>query len=298
MIRQLADNAAFVKIKQHDIEVIIDQLIAIDLLENLNGELIIGVSGEKIVNSREFYSVFLATENFKVVNSGNVIGEIPYSLQIREDENILLAAKIWKIKHVDLEAKRIEVIKAPDGNRPSFGGQAGAVHMRIREKMLEILYSDQTYEILDSAGAEELRQMRQEYAVFPLYDLKIERPIQQEGNYVTIHTFTGSRVNQTLAFMLSKAGIKCDLYNESSSIEMKTDVATFQKVLLDVSDLLDNVDEHLITALAEKPALIDFSKWGNYLPIRYQVTLLKQHYFDFQGMKAVTRFRFVANAPE
>lgn len=298
LIHQLVTNAAFIKIKQSDIELIIDHLIATDLLENLHGELIIGVSGELIVNSREFYSVFIATENFKVVNSGNVIGEIPYSLQIREDENILLAAKIWKIKYVDQEAKRIEVIKAPDGNRPSFGGQAGVVHMRIREKMLEILYTDQTYELLGHAGAEELRQMREEYAAFPLHDLETERPIQLEGNYVTIHTFTGSRINQTLAFILGKAGIKCDLYSESSSIEMKTDIAVFNKVLLEIPELLENVDEHLFNSLVEKPALIDFSKWGSFLPIQYQVALLKQHYFDFEGMKAATRFQFIANAPE
>ena len=85
-------------------------LLKIDFLEKLQQEVIIGVEGEKVVNSRDFYSVFKTEENFKVVNAGNTIGEIPFSPQIVEDENILLAAKIWKIKFVDFKSKKIEVI--------------------------------------------------------------------------------------------------------------------------------------------------------------------------------------------
>lgn len=298
LLLQLTGNPTFKGIGERDINVILDHLIATDMLESLHGELLIGIEGEKIVNSREFYSVFITQENFKVVNAGNVIGEIPFTLQIREDENILLAAKVWRIKYVDMDAKRIEVIKAPDGKRPSFGGQAGAVHSRIREKMLDILFSNEVYEILDNKGAEELRQMRYEYSVFPLRDLSIERPMLQEGNSLTIHTFTGSRVNQGLVFLLDKAGISCDLYHESSTIEMKTTVSGFEMALENISKLLEETDIHLAAALADKPELINFSKYGCYLPLMYQVSLLKQRYFDFEGVRQVTGFRFVTNTPE
>ena len=48
------------------------------------------------------------------------IGEIPFSPQIIEDENILLSAKIWKIKFVDHKAKKIEVIPTKDGKNQCF----------------------------------------------------------------------------------------------------------------------------------------------------------------------------------
>ena len=106
LINQLQENAAFKQIELSEIDEILKHLIEIDFLEKLQQEVIIGVEGEKIVNSRDFYSVFKTEENFKVVNAGNTIGEIPFSPQIIEDENILLSAKIWKIKFVDHKAKK------------------------------------------------------------------------------------------------------------------------------------------------------------------------------------------------
>jgi len=35
--------------------------------------------------------------------------------------------------------------------------------------------------------------------------------------------------------------------------------------------------------LERNPDILDFSKWGKYLPIKYQIELLKSSYFDFKG---------------
>jgi ATP-dependent Lhr-like helicase len=118
LIKQLKDNFAFKNIEVKDIKEILNHLIEIDFLEKLQQEVIIGIEGEKIVKSRDFYSVFKTEENFKVVNAGNTIGQIPFSPQITEDENILLAAKIWKINFVDFKSKKIEVAPAKDGKKP------------------------------------------------------------------------------------------------------------------------------------------------------------------------------------
>ncbi len=120
LVKQLKENFTFNQIEVTDIEEILNHLIEIDFLEKLQHEVIIGVEGEKVVNSRDFYSVFKTEENFKVVNARNTIGEIPFSPQIIEDENILLAAKIWKIKFIDFKSKKIEVIPAKDGKKPMF----------------------------------------------------------------------------------------------------------------------------------------------------------------------------------
>jgi ATP-dependent Lhr-like helicase len=41
------------------------------------------------------------------------------------------------------------------------------------------------------------------------------------------------------------------------------------------------LDRELRVLVEEKPALLDFSKWGIYLPIEYKVQVLKEWYFDF-----------------
>ena len=98
LLSELHHNCAFKNISENEIEEIIAFLVEKDLLEQLGPELILGIEGEKIVNNREFYSVFQTENLFKVSHKGNKVGEIPLTLQIREDENIYLSARIWKIR--------------------------------------------------------------------------------------------------------------------------------------------------------------------------------------------------------
>ena len=161
-----------------------DELLRIDWLEALGGELIIGVEGEFTVNSREFFSVFKTEPVFKVVHAGKTVGEIPYSLQVQEQKNLFLASRTWKITGIDVATKRIEVIPARDGKRPIFSGVGGTVHPRIREKMLEILISPDEYPELDELSRLALRSLRQQFAqglAGPAHprapcDNKIQRP--------------------------------------------------------------------------------------------------------------------------
>ena len=46
--------------------------------------------------------------------------------------------------------------------------------------------------------------------------------------------------------------------------------------------LLANIDTHITELLQSNPALLDFSKWGIYLPEDYQVKLLRDKYFDVE----------------
>src|SRR5690606_21962818 len=97
LLKRIIGNPTFKGITESEINSLIDKFIELDYLEKVDRELILGIEGENIVNSREFYSVFKTEPNFKVIHSGKKIGDIPFSPQVRIDENILLAAKIWKI---------------------------------------------------------------------------------------------------------------------------------------------------------------------------------------------------------
>lgn len=132
LIDRLNKNSAFESIPEIEISSLIDDSVKSDYLEIIDHELILGVEGEKIVNSREFYSVFKTEQNFKVIFSGKTIGEIPFSPQVKIDENLLLAARIWKIIDIDFDGLKIIVISAKDGKKPIFFGSGGNIHPRIR----------------------------------------------------------------------------------------------------------------------------------------------------------------------
>jgi len=286
LIKELQSNSAFSQIEISEIEEIINYLIETNLLEKLRNEVIIGIECEKIVNSRDFYSVFKAESNFKVIHSGNAIGEIPYSPQVIENENILLAARIWKIKYIDIKAKRIEVIPTNDGKKPMFFGSGATVHPKIREKMLEVLYSNRQYDFLDEKGCDEIESLRNYFSVFAIKNILNERPLLSKPNdTVEFYTFTGTKINRTLKLLFDVMEIKNKLDDESSSFEIEI---SKQELLTKWKNLylqLENIDNYLLKIIETTPTIMDFSKFAEHLPPTYKLQLLKEKHFDTEGTK-------------
>lgn len=289
LINLLKENAAFKQIELSEIDEILKHLIEIDFLEKLQHEVIIGVEGEKVVNSRDFYSVFKTEENFKVVNAGNTIGEIPFSPQIIEDENILLSAKIWKIKFVDHKAKKIEVIPTKDGKKPMFFGGGATIHQRIREKMFEVLYSKTDYDFLDQPSSDEIEILRKDFSVFNITDLQSDRPLLTAEKHLQLFTFTGTRINRTIQLLLNIAGIKNTLDDSSSSFDIEVPKQELISKWSFLSFPLTDIDTHISTLLQTNPALLDFSKWGTYLPDNYKIKLVKDRYFYIEQTAQLLR---------
>lgn len=293
---QVKGNFAFAEIEQNEIEAIVDHLIEIDFLEKIQDELIIGLTGERIVNSKEFYSVFKSEENFKVVSAGITIGDIPLSPMVIPDQNILLAAKIWKIKYVDLQAKKIEVIKALDGKKPMFFGSGGPCHSKIREKMFEILMNKDEYEIFDDSSKDEIEEMRGYFANFDIANVLIERPLMVTDKSLMLYSFTGTRINQTVGFLLNINGVPNYIDNDSSSFDIELPLEEFLEKWGNILQSLSDIDNHIMAMLEKNPETLDFSKWGSYLPVGYQVNLLKQKYFDLERAEEfISRHKLVIN---
>lgn len=283
LIKLLNHNFAFNDIEVSDIEEILNHLIVIDFLEKLGDEVIIGVEGEKIVNNRDFYSAFTIEDNFKVVSAGNKIGEIPFSPQVKEDENILLAAKIWKIKFVDLKAKKIEVIPTNDGKKPNFSGEGGIVHPEIRKKMLEIIYQDEIFSELDQNSSDELEKMRREFSVFDLQNIEYERVLMVSEKKVLFYTFTGTKINRTLKLLFDVIEIKNILDDRTSMFYIMISKEEFLSKLNSIRSNFEIIDEIVAKELEKNPDSLILSKWGVYLPIKFQIRLMKQDYYDIKG---------------
>lgn len=295
LVAELKQNYAFKLIDEAEIAEIVDHLIVIDFLEELGKELIIGIEGEKIVNGRDFYTVFNVQPYYKVVNSGTGIGQIPVTAQVRENENILLAAKIWKIRFVDHQAKKIEVVTANDGRKPLFFGEGGDIHPRIREKMMEILFSAELFPVLDENSAIEIEKLRKEFSVFPLTDRNLQRPMLIGAKELALYSFTGSRINRTLSFLWALSGVEVHMHDDQSKFGVEDailDIGALSKLLI---PSLDDLDFHLENFLYAHPDILSGSKWATYLPVKFRLRLLKQRYFDFEGAELFKEFTWVSN---
>lgn len=283
LIKRLKKNSTFEPIRENDISNLIDEAIKLDYLEVIEHELILGIEGEKIVNSREFYSVFKTEPNFKVIFSGKTIGDIPFSPQVKIDENLLLAARIWKIVDIDFEGSKILVIPAKDGKKPMFFGGGGNIHHRIREEMVRILKCNETFSELDENSNLALSELRYDFKNFRINDFVLDKPLIVKENKLLIYTFTGTKINKSLSFLLNQTGREVSLDDHSSSFEIEIGKSEFESLINDVNLIYSKIDDYLATELKENESLIGFSKWGTYLPIEYQSQIVKERYFDFEN---------------
>ena len=295
LIKNLTENFAFTKISESEIIEIIEYLVKIDFIEKLNKELIIGVEGERIVNSKDFYTTFEKEINLKVIHNNRVIGELPLSTQIQLDSNILLSAKIWKIVEVDLTANKIYVTVANDGKKPIFTGNGGYVHQSIHQEMLEILTSYAKYDILDEESKEVLGDLKKIFLQYDIKDIHTERFISILESQIKIFIFAGSKIAYTLKYLLSAIGISSCFDNNLCSIIINTiGVEELQQRWMTLLTLEDKISELLISDLTANPQLFKIPRWGEYLPTKYQSSLVKENLYDFKGtFEFIKRTKFI-----
>ncbi len=283
IIGKIKSNPAFVYVEEVDISIILENSIKEDYLEEIQSEVILGLEGEKIVNSREFYSVFRTEEDFKVISSGRKIGQLPFSPQIKLNENILLAAKIWKIIDIDFDGKKIEVVAAKDGKSPIFSGTGGEVHPEVRKEMLRILKSSEQYSELDEISKSILARQRFDFKNFKIENFEYDRPLIVKGNKLIWYTFTGTRINRSIKYILQQFDVEVIDNESNSTLELGLNYQDLKK-LLKSTDLKNlDLDISLEEKLNENEAFLNFSKWGLFLPMQFKIAILKERYFDFPG---------------
>lgn len=282
LIDLICNNFAFYYIENSEIEEIIAYLINTELLEKIQHDIIIGLEGEKLVNTWDFYGVFITEELFKIINSGNKIGELPFSPYLREGVIIVLAARTWKIKSVDFKAKKIEVTITNDYEPPDFDANFTAIHWKIRQKMLEILYSKEDFDFLDEKSHLKIDELQRDFSIFGINDLSKDRPLLIKENGLEFFHFTGTQIFRSISFLFDIAKIKHS-YSDCISCTIKLPKQELLDKWNNLTQPIETIDNYLEILLTEKPNILNFSKWGGYLPIKFQVSLLKQSYFDFEG---------------
>ena len=115
-----------------------------DLIEQTaEGVLILGLLGEKIVNSRDFYMAFIVPEEYRVIHRGRHVGNVTSAPDLSVDAYLILAGRRWKILQVDQDRKEILVQPSPAGRTPSFSGtRFSDIHPKIRRDHASLLFRD------------------------------------------------------------------------------------------------------------------------------------------------------------
>jgi ATP-dependent Lhr-like helicase len=196
MYDALVTRGAFTAITQDIFIDVLRSLKAADLVEQApEGPIILGLKGEPIVRSYEFYSAFASTEDLRVVHDGREIGRVAYVPGLLADGGLLLAGRSWRIKAVDRRRKQVEV-EPGSGGKIAAGSGTGItdIHPHVRATICELLRSDAVPPYLDPTAASMLAEAR----ATARESGALDGDLLADGPRVAWFTWTGSRINRTL----------------------------------------------------------------------------------------------------
>lgn len=206
LIEVIKTNASFHKLERELVNEMIDHMIEKDQLEELSGvrELIVGLEGERLLRSKDFYAVFMTKDEFEVVNGTRKIGTVDKTPFIKVGDRILLAGKVWQINEVDVKRDKLYVTKAPQGARPKYAGMGGNIHERISQMMMEIRSGESEFSYIDDKAEDCLNELRTSYHQHNVQPN--ERIGWKVRNDVVLEMYTGTKIFRTFIWMLRARG--------------------------------------------------------------------------------------------
>ncbi len=177
-----------------------------------DGEIVIGLTGEKVVGHYDFFSAFMTSEEFRLVNAGRVLGSLPILEPISEGMYLIFGGRRWKILSIDFQGKVIGLVSAAGGSPPKFSSGGSAIDDKIREKMFSIYRSKRVPVYLNSSAQSLLAEGRDSFERSGL----LRQSLVQTGRDVLIFPWKGDRILGTLNLQLTSRGL--DISNEGIAL--------------------------------------------------------------------------------
>lgn len=139
--------SCFQRISQDDFKVMLRHLIESEhIAKTEEGGLIVGLAGERQVNSFKFYAVFKESEEYTVRCGSQELGTIVLPPPV--GEKIALAGHVWVVEEVD-HKRRLVYCELVKGKVPAYFGQCpGDINTKVLERMREVLREDSSYPYL------------------------------------------------------------------------------------------------------------------------------------------------------
>ena len=154
--------SCFHRITQEDYRLLLSHLLEIDHINRTeNGGVILGITGESIVNNYKFYAVFRENVEYTVHSGSEQLGTIVKPPPV--GDKIAIAGRVWAVDEVDHKRREVYCTLVK-GNIPAyFGDVAGDIHTRILERMHTVLEENKNYPYLMPHAVCRLQEARETY---------------------------------------------------------------------------------------------------------------------------------------
>jgi ATP-dependent helicase Lhr and Lhr-like helicase len=201
---------AFAGLLEHELQSLIDHLLAEGWLDAVDGVLVLGRRGEERFGARTFYklySVFEGGDTLTVRHGNTLVGTLDrwFVLMLGPNRPLFrLAGRGWKITELDLARGVLHVTPAPAGAAPQWAGRPEVLGRRVCEQVLDLLTSARVPDGLDETAGMWLAHARGLLSKVPLS--RAVRPLVREERQTVWHTFAGTGINSVLARLLEHFG--------------------------------------------------------------------------------------------
>ena len=266
--RALADRVLrlhyFHRITQEDYRVLLRHLIATNHIQQTEqGGLIVGLAGERVINSFKFYGVFQESEEYTVRSESQELGTVVSPPPV--GEKLAIAGHVWQVLDVD-HKRRLIYCQQVKGSVPAYFGQCpGDLHTKILARMRQVLQESSHYPYLMKNAVARLDQARFTAA----HSGAAEKPlIHLGGNMWCLLPWVGTYTFLAMErFLKIRCADRLGLKNLDSArpffiqFTMKADESTFFRVLLE--EIRKPLDPMELVYPKELPL---FDKYDEYLP--------------------------------
>jgi len=196
-----------------------------------SGGLILGLEGERIRASKEFYAAFLGKVEVAVLYQGNKVGTLPIDILPQPGEFLMLAGKRWSVVEADFAHSAVQVVPARRRRRAKFAGSVADIHYRVHERMREILEEDSMPVYLASEAQRmlvEARKLAREAGLGQRRLVKVG-----EGSTLVL-PWCGSKAQRTLATAFKMQG--WTVIEHSVGLEVTAELSDVRSALRSLAD--------------------------------------------------------------
>jgi ATP-dependent Lhr-like helicase len=170
-----------------------------------DGTLLPGIEGERLIESRDIYAVFLTPEEYKVVAAGGrSIGQVPVDNPVVPGQFMILAGRRWRVLEVDASRKEILVAPAHGGLPPKFGGEPRPPSDAVVAEMRRVYDTLAVPTFLDRAAIDLLAEARTTFDRLGLRHSSVAR----HGDSLLLFPWVGERRQQALLLALVRAELE------------------------------------------------------------------------------------------
>ncbi len=249
--------------------------------------LIVGMSGERLLNSFKFYAVFNDSEDFTVRRDSEEIGTITTPPPV--GDRFALAGRVWEVLELDVQ-RRLVYVKSVEGKMEiSWPGEYGEIHTRILERMKLVLTENVDYPYLKDNARHRLQIARR---VFENAGIS-HSPVVHLGGYTwCLFPWLGTRsfraMRKALGRISTDFGISGMDYEGCYYIKFRMEQGTPKELLMRLDAEFEAVGDN-VQLLVGKSELPIFEKYDRYIPaelLRSSYAVDKLNAFEARGRVA------------